>query len=240
VLARQHFPGIDPVGRWLQTGDPSPDAPRLTIVGVVPEVKYDGLEAPPEPTLYVPYAQNRWWRSMYLVVHARGEPMDLVPAIRARVTARDPLVPLQEIRTLEQLASESVATPRFRAILLGSFGAIALLLACAGIYGVLAYDVAQRRRETGIRLAIGADRRRILADTVRRGMRLAAAGIAIGSLAAVGATRLMAGILFEIDPLDPVTFAGAAAILAAVGLAACAIPAWRAARTDPVDAIRSE
>jgi putative ABC transport system permease protein len=240
TLARSHFPGIDPVGRWLQTGDPDPEATRLTIVGVVPDVKYTGLEAEPEPTLYVPYAQNAWWRSMYLTVRSQGDAMDLVPAIRSRVAALDPLVPLQEIRTVEQLASESVATPRFRALLLGSFGAIALLLACAGIYGVLAYDVAQRRRETGIRLAIGADRRQVVAETVARGMRLAAIGIVIGSLAAIAGTRLMTGLLFEIDPLDPGTFVGAAAILAAVGLAACALPAWRAARTNPVDAMRAE
>lgn len=239
-LARQFFPGVDPIGRWLQTGDPDPESPRVTIVGVVPEVRYEGLEAAPQPTLYVPLAQNAWWPSMYLTVRAQGNPVDLVPAIRARVAALDPLIPLEEVRTLDELASESVATPRFRALLLGSFGAIALLLACAGIYGVLAYDVAQRRRETGIRLAIGADTRQVLAGTIGRGMRLAAMGIGLGSLAAIAATRLMTGLLFEIDPLDPATFAGAAATLAVVGLAACALPAWRAARTNPVDAIRAE
>ncbi|MGH7506674.1 MAG: ABC transporter permease [Longimicrobiales bacterium] len=157
VLAREHFAGADPVGRWLQTGDPAPDADRLTIVGVVPEVKYAGLDAPTEPTIYVPYAQNRWWRSMYLIVRTRGEPLELAAPIRAQINALDPLVPIREINTVEQLASESVSTPRFRALLLGSFGGIALLLACAGIYGVLGYDVAQRRRDTGIRIAIGAD-----------------------------------------------------------------------------------
>ena len=148
--------------------------------------------------------------------------------------------PVRAVNTVEQPTRESVSTRRFRALLLAAFGAIALLLACAGVYGVLAYDVAQRRRETGIRIAMGADRRRILSGIIGRGMRLAALGIGIGGVAAAALTRLMAGLLFEVDPLDPITFAAAIAILAGVGLAACAVPAWRASRTDPMGALRAE
>jgi putative ABC transport system permease protein len=240
TLARTYFPGVDPIGRWLTTGDPAPDATRITIVGVVPDVKYAGLDAPAEPTLYVPYAQNRWWRSMYLIVRTQGAPLALAPAVRARVAELDPNVPLREITTVERLATESVAGPRFRAFLLAAFGAVALLLACAGIYGVLAYDVARRRRETGIRIAVGAGRRTIVGEIVRRGMRLAALGILLGCLSAAAVTRLLEGLLFEVDPLDPATFAAAVAILGVVGAAACAIPALRAARTDPMIALRTE
>jgi putative ABC transport system permease protein len=240
TLARMYFPDVNPVGRTLTTGDPVPDAPRLRIVGVVPPVRYAGLDLLPEPTLYVPYAQNRWWRSMYLVARTRGEPLELVPAVRAAVAGLDPLVPLREISTVERLASESVADPRFRALLLGSFGAISLLLACAGIYGVLAYDVARRRRETGIRIAIGAGRGTIVGEIVASGMRLAAIGIGIGAVFAAVATRLMRGLLFEVEPLDPATFVAGVALLVVVGVAACAIPALRAARTDPMVALRAE
>ena len=240
TLARRFFPGRDAVGRWLQTGDPDPDATKLTIVGVVPDVKYAGLDAPPEPTIYVAYKQNRWWRSMYLVVRAAGDPLAQLPAVRAAVSAADPQVPLRDVLTMDQLLVESVAQPRFRAALLSGFGLVALLLASAGIYGVMTYTVNQRRRETGVRLALGAPRGDIVRMMIGHGMRLAAAGVALGVGLALLLTRLITGVLFEVSPVDPATFALAALFLVSVGRVACALPAHRASRTDPMVALRGE
>jgi putative ABC transport system permease protein len=240
TFARRHFAGRDAVGRWLQTGDPDPASDRLTIVGVVPDVKYQGLDAEPVPTIYVPYRQNRWWRSMYLVVRTSGDPAASVPAIRAAVAAVDPDVPLREARTMDELLRASVTEPRFRAVLLGGFGLVALVLAGAGIYGVLSYSVSQRRREVGVQLALGASRGAIVRMIVGDGMRLAAAGVVLGVGLALASTRLLASVLFEVSPADPVTFALMALFLGGVGLAACVIPARRASRTDPMVALRAE
>ena len=141
---------------------------------------------------------------------------------------------------MDDLLFESVAAPRFRAGLLGGFGAIALLLASAGIFGVMSYTVNQRRRETGVRLALGASRGDVMRVVVGEGMRLAAAGVAIGLGLALLLARTLAAVLYEVSPLDPPTFAATAALLAAVGLAACAIPAYRASRTDPMIAMRGD
>jgi ABC-type antimicrobial peptide transport system permease subunit len=141
---------------------------------------------------------------------------------------------------MDELLAESVATPRFRALLLGGFGLIALLLASAGIYGVMSYTVTQRRRETGVRLALGASPGSIVRLVVGDGMRLAVLGVALGILAALAGTRLLGSVLYAVSPLDPTTFASMTLFLAAVGLAACAIPALRASRLDPMLAIREE
>ena len=240
TFARRYFAGRDAVGRWLQTGDPDPESTRLTIVGVVPDVKYQGLDAVAEPTIYVPYRQHRWWRAMYLVVRTAGAPLTTLPAIRTAVREVDPDVPLREVRTMDQLLHESVAEPRFRAALLAGFGVVALLLAAAGIYGVMSYNVSQRRREMGVHLALGAPRGAIVRMVVRDGMRLAVAGVVLGVAVALALTRLLSSVLFGVTPLDPATFVLMAVFLAVVGLAACAIPARRASRTDPMLAMRGE
>jgi putative ABC transport system permease protein len=240
TFARRAFPGQDAIGRWLQTGDPDPDATRLTIVGVVPDVKYVGLDAEPDATIYVPFKQALWWRSMYLIVRSAGDPLDQVDGVRAAVAAIDPEIPLREVKTMERLIGESVAEPRYRAMLLASFGVLALLLASAGIYGVMSYTVNQRRRETGVRLALGATAGDVMRLVIRDGMRLAVVGVAIGIGLALLTTRLLSAILFGVSPVDPVTFVLMAAFLTAIGLIACAIPARRASRTDPMTAIRAE
>jgi predicted permease len=240
TFARRYFAGRDAVGRWLQTGDPDPESTRLTIVGIVPDVKYQGLDAQAQPTIYVPYRQNRWWRTMYLVVRTAGDPLMALPAIRAAVREVDPAVPLRGVRSMDQLLHESVAEPRFRAALLAGFGVVALLLAAAGIYAVMSYNVSQRRREMGVHTALGAPRGAIVRMVVRDGMRLAVAGVAIGVALALALTRLLSSVLFGVTPLDPATFVLMAVFLVAVGLAACAIPARRASRTDPMLAMRGE
>ncbi|HVE79834.1 MAG TPA: ABC transporter permease, partial [Gemmatimonadaceae bacterium] len=240
TMARRFYPVGDAVGRWIQTGDPDPEAPKLTIVGVVPDVKYTGLDAEPAPTIYVPFKQHRWWRTMYVVVRGSGDPLRHLPAVRGAVAAVDPQVPLQEARTMDDLLFASVAEPRFRAGLLGGFGAIALLLASAGIFGVMSYTVNQRRRETGVRLALGASRGDVMRVVVGEGVRLAMAGVVLGLLLALALARTLAAVLYEVSPLDPATFAATATLLVIVGLAACAVPAYRASRTDPMIAMRGE
>jgi putative ABC transport system permease protein len=240
TFAREAFPGRDALGRWIQTGDPDPDAIKVTIVGIVPDVKYTGLDAEPAPTIYVPFKQALWWRSMYLVARTSGDPLAQVNAVRSAVAAIDPQIPLQEVQTMERLLGESVAEPRYRALLLAAFGALALVLASAGIYGVLSYTVNQRRRETGVRLALGATSGDVMGLVIRDGMRLAFIGVAVGIALAFATTRLLRSILFEVSPLDPLTFASMALFLTVVGFLACAIPAHRASRTDPMTAIRAE
>jgi predicted permease len=240
TLVRQAFGDQDPIGRWVKTGDADGGNPKLQIVGVVADVKYEGLDAAPEPAVYQPYAQNLWWRSMYLVVRTTGAPLEYVPSLRRAVTEVDPLVPLNDVRSMDQLLDQSVARPRFRATLLAACGALALVLASAGIYGVMSYTVSQRRREIGVRLALGASRVGIVGMMVRDGMRLAVAGVVFGLALALAGARLLRSVLFEVSPMDPTTYALMALFLTGVGLAACAIPARRASRTDPTVALRAE
>jgi putative ABC transport system permease protein len=240
TLARSAFPGKDAVGRWLQTGDPDPAADKITIVGVVPDVKYSGLDAHPEPTIYVPYKQALWWRSMYMIMRTNGDPLSHVPAVRAALSSLDAEIPLREARTMDRLIGESVAEPRYRAMLLSAFGALALILSSAGIYGVMSYTVSQRRKETGVRLALGATSADVMRLVIRDGMRLAVIGVVCGIVLALLSTRVLASMLFGVSPIDPLTFGAMAIFLTAVGLAACMIPARRASRTDPMTAIRAE
>lgn len=239
TFARQAFPGTDALGRWIQTGDPNPASEKITIIGIVPDVKYSGMEAAPQPTIYVPLKQALWWRSLYMVVRTFGDPLAHVNGVRGAIRDIDPLLALQEVKTMDHLMSESVASPRYLALLLSAFGVLALVLAGAGIYGVLSYLVSQRTRETGIRLALGATTHGVMGLVISDGMRLAFIGVGIGLAIALASTRLLTSILFEVSPLDPLTFTTTALFLLVVGFLACAIPARRASRTDPMIAIRS-
>jgi predicted permease len=238
TLARRHFPDGDAVGRWLQTGEPSPESPRLIVVGVVPDVKYQGLDAPAEPTIYVPFQQALWWRSMYLVVRTAGRPENAAPGVRAAVRELDAEVPIEEVQTLDGLVQESVGSARFRALLLAAFAGLALLLAAAGVYGLVSYEVHRRRREHGVRLALGARRRQLVGLVVGQGLRLSALGVAAGLAGSVLLTGLLERVLFAVSPLDFATFVATALFLPAVGAAACLLPARRAAATDPMMVLR--
>ena len=240
ALARQYFPHQDPVGKRLQTGDYSPRGQWLTIVGVVADVKYSGLREDIQPALYTPFLQNLWWRSMYLAVKAGGDPLSLINSVRNEVWAVDRDLPVTQIKTMDQLMSESVAEPRVYTTLLGIFGAVALLLAAIGIYGVMAYAVTQRTREIGVRLALGAQTGAVLRLVISGGMKLALLGTAIGLLAAFALTRLMSKLLFGVSATDPVTFALIALLLVWVALLACWIPAQRATKVDPMIALRCD
>jgi putative ABC transport system permease protein len=212
----------------------------LTIVGVVADVKYSGLNEPAQPALYTSFQQNLWWRSMFLVVKAGGDPLGLVNAVRNEVWALDRDLPVSQIKTMDQLMSDAVAEPRAYTLLLGALGAIALLLAAVGIYGVMAYAVTQRTHEIGVRMALGAQSGAVLRLVVGAGMKLALLGMAIGLLAAFALTRLMSKLLFDVSATDPVTFAQIALLLMGVAFLSCYLPARRATKVDPIAALRCE
>jgi putative ABC transport system permease protein len=243
AMARRFFPNEDPVGKRLQTGDPSPNAPWETIVGVVGNVKYTGLEADETPTLYVPYTTPDWvsWsRRMYLVVRTAGEPLGLSSALRRQVRELDQDLPVINLSSMEQVIHESVKEPRFRALLIGLFAGVALLLAAIGIYGVISYAVTERTHEIGIRMALGARAGDVLKLVIGQGMKLALSGVAIGLVASFALTRLMKTLLFGVSATDPLTFAVIAVLLTGVALLACWIPARRATKVDPILALKCE
>jgi putative ABC transport system permease protein len=243
TMARRFFPNEDPVGKRLQTGDPNPNKPWETIVGVVGNVKYSGLAAEDTPTLYAPYTTPDWvsWsRSMYLVVRTEGEPLGLSSALRQQVRALDSDLPVVNLKTMEQVIHESVVGRRFGASLLGLFATIALLLAAIGIYGVISYTVTERTHEIGIRMALGAQTGGVLKLVIGQGMKLALGGVAIGLAASLALTRLMKTLLFRVSATDPLTFAVIAVLLTGVALLACYLPARRAAKVDPMIALRGE
>jgi putative ABC transport system permease protein len=240
AMARQVFPGEDPVGRKIQTGDYSPGDSWTTIVGVVGDVRYSGLDRGPEPTMYTPHAQDPWWPTMYLAVRSPREAQVVLREVRGAIAAIDPDIPLARIGTMHDLLGRSVAEPRFRTLLLGLFAAVALALAVVGIYGLIAYDVGRRTREIGIRMALGARRADVLALVLRQGMALAGIGIGLGLLGAFALCQALAGILFGVSPADPPSFAAATLAMCAVALAGCWLPARQAARVDPMVAMRTE
>lgn len=242
-LARREFGDQDPVGRQLslQAIAPNPRAPfYVPVVGVVSDVKHSKLDRPAEPEVYVPYVHVPIGSGIALVVRTPGDPVAIVPTIRRVMTDLDPAQPLYDVQTLEDALADSVAPRRFNAFLLNAFALTALVLALIGIYGVTAYWVAQRTREIGLRMALGAQRRDVVGTVVRQGMQLALTGIIVGLAAAAGLSRLMVSLLYDVEPVDPQTFGFVAALLAATALVACAAPAARAARVDPIDALRHE
>jgi putative ABC transport system permease protein len=243
MMARKYFPNQDPIGKRLKTGDADPKSPWETVVGVVGDVKYAGLDAPPSPTLYVPYTQEGWteWsRDMSLVVRTNVDPASIVSAVRQEVGNIDPNVPLAEVRTMNDLISRSIGEQRFRTLLLGTFSALALVLAGIGIYAVISHMASQRTREIGIRMALGAGRQQILKLILRQAGLLALIGIAVGVLGALLLTRVMRSLLFAVSATDAFSFVSMCGLLAFVALLAAYVPAIRATRVDPMLALRNE
>jgi putative ABC transport system permease protein len=240
TLAKRFFPGQDPIGKRMKVGGPErPTAPWMEIVGVVGDVRFSGLDADPMPAYYEPYLQVPW-AGTYLVVRSASNPRNLARAVRQAVASLDPDLAVAEVRTMEELMAGSVARPRFVTLVLTLFGGVAVLLAAVGIYGVLSYRVALRTSEIGIRMALGARPRDVVKAVLRQGMTLVAVGILLGLGGAVSLARVLQGLLFGVSPNDPATLSGAALILAAVALLACWLPARRAARVEPLTALRYE
>ena len=242
TLARQYWPDESALGKRIKLGFPA-NAPWLTIAGIVADVRQMGMDAPVKAEMYIPYRQianYAWFAPRDLVIRTSGEPLALVAAVRQEIYAVDPNEPLSNIATMEELLTEETGSRRIGMILLSLYSGLALLLASLGIYGVLSYVVAQQTPEIGVRMALGAARRDILAMVVKKGMRWTATGVAIGAMAALGLNRLMASLLFGISATDPLTFAAVAGFLAAVALLACYLPARRAANVDPMVALRYE
>ena len=223
----------------LASGD---DETMTEIVGVVDNVLKDGPSRPPQPEIYL--AAGSYGREaaaqVFLLVRTAGDPLPLAPNLRRLVREIEPRAALDEVDRLTHRLSAAVAQPRFAALVLAVFAALALILAAIGLYGVLSYGVSQRRREMGVRAALGATRARLLRLVLREGLVLTVAGLALGLGAALAVTRLMASLLFGVEPLDAVAFSVAPLAMLGVAIFACLEPARRAAEVDPAEALRSE
>jgi putative ABC transport system permease protein len=235
ATARTLWGGDDPIGRIVRR---PADGKDFTVVGVVGDVRSTTLNRE-SPALY--YSSGyRTWPLMDVVVRPAGDAATVMAAIRQKVKDLDPELPLSNVRPASEWVSTSAAQPRLNAALLGVFAVVALLVSAIGTYGVLAYSVSQRTKELGLRLALGADRGRVLRLVVREGMTVGIAGIALGILAAAGVTRVLSALVFGVSVWDPPTYLAVSALLALVALASCAVPAFRASRVDPMEALRLE
>jgi putative ABC transport system permease protein len=243
TFAKTYFPDRSPIGQHIQLGaTPESDVPWMEIVGIVADVK-QSLASESSTEMYVPYRQADKVlpvSAMSIVVRTSGDPLTQANSIRALVHGLDPDQPITGIRTMEENVSRSIAEPRFRTLLLTVFAGIALLLAAVGIFGVMAYSVSQRRRELGVRMALGSSRRQVLFLILADGMRLTLTGTAIGLTATFFLTRYVSSMLFNVPPYDPLTLAGVVALLVSISLCACYIPARSATLVDPVVALRGE
>ena len=241
--ARRFWPDEDPIGKrvWFGGGSNFDSAERSAeIVGIVADVVYQPLDREPNfSSFYTPYQQFTYASRMVFLKTA-GEPLSVVPDVRRAIESVEPELALRDVQPLAALVSGSWARHRFDAILFGGFGIAALLLAASGIFAVLAYAVAVRTREFGIRIALGADSASVLRQVLREGMVFPVIGLLVGIAASIALTRVLRSSLYEISPVDPAVFFGMAAVLLAVAAAACLGPAWRATRADPIEALRSE
>jgi putative ABC transport system permease protein len=237
TLARKFFPNTSPIGkRFKQGGTDRTLNPWMEVVGVVGDVKYEGLDTTTAPAFYLPFQQVPI-RQMYLLLNTSLPSSNAAASIRDKVRTIDPEIPVAKISTIEQLVDESVAQPKFRTFLLLMFSMVALLLAAIGIYGVVSYSVSQRTHEIGIRMALGAQPGDVRSLVLRRGLILTSIGIAIGLCGAFAATHLISRLLFGVGALDLATFAGVSALFAAVAMAACYFPARRATKVNPLVAL---
>jgi len=242
TFARQYFSNEDPIGKRIHPGVSSIEGDESTmreIVGVVGDVRNRGLSTDPRPAFYVPQTQIPF-SQMVVVVKTDNEPRSVISGATKDVASMDADLPLFGVKTMEEYMSASVAAPRFNTTLLSIFAGVALVLTIVGLYGVMSYSVAQRTNEIGIRLALGAQGRDVLMMIVKQGSKLILIGLAIGLLSAFALTRLVESLLFGVKAKDPLTFAVVAMLLAIVALLACYVPAWRATKVDPMEALRCE
>ena len=242
TLARLHFPNEDVIGKRIRPGISTfedEDTPMREIVGVVGDVKNRGLSTAPQAAYYLPQTQVPF-SQMIMVVKTIGDPHGMVKPATNEVAAMDADLPVFGVKTMEEYISQSVSTPRFNTTLLSIFAAVALVLTVVGLYGVMSYAVAQRTNEIGIRLALGAQTRDVLSLIIKQGLQLVLLGLGIGLLGAFALMKIISGLLFGVTTKDPMTFAAVTVVLALIALVACYVPARRATRVDPLEALRYE
>jgi putative ABC transport system permease protein len=239
TLVRRHLAGENPIGKQLLVNIGPDEGMRVEVVGVVGDIKFASLDAEMRPTVYMPHTQLAIGL-MTLVVRSEGDPLSHVGAITNVVRQIDPELPLADVRTMQDVVDATVARPRAVAVLLTAFAALALALAAVGVYGVMAYSVARRTQEIGVRMALGATPRSVFRLVLGHALRLVGAGVVIGLAAAAALTRLLETMLFETDPVDVWTFGLTAIVLIAVAVLASYIPARRGTRIAPVEALRAE
>jgi putative ABC transport system permease protein len=241
-LAKRYWPNQDPIRKRLKWGPPESTNPWLTIVGVVGDVKQGALDTPTVQHTYESYAQHTLptISSLNVAVRVAGDPSSLAAALRAAVWGLDRQLAVAQIRTMDEVINESTTPRRFNLYLLAAFSALAVVLAAIGIYGVISYSVARRTHEIGIRVALGARHGDLLRQVVWQGLLLTGLGVVAGVLGALALTRLMASLLYEVRPTDPVTLAAVSLALTTVALLASYVPARRATKVDPIVALRYE
>ena len=235
TFAKRYFDGMHPIGQIVNALGKD-----RRIVGVCADAKYQDLKADVPPTIYFPYRQDEDCGGGYLVVRTSMSPLSLVPAARRAIAAIDPNVPLAEITTQKQILNEKLGRERLFATLCTALALLAVLLACIGIYGLMAYHVARRTGEIGIRMALGATRWKIAGPILREALLLGGVGVAIGVPVALALSRLIQGLLYDVEPNDPLSFCFAVLALLLVALVAAFIPARRAAKVHPMTALRTE
>jgi predicted permease len=237
-LAARFFPGEDPIGRRIQVAQELDAAPWLTIVGVVGDARNRGLDRSASPEVWRSYRQHPWANQLHLVVRTRGEAASFVPAVRERLRALDPDLSAYEVQSLEERFDAVLFTRRFASYALAVLASMALALAGMGLYGVIAFSVGERRRELGLRIALGADSTRLVRLVLWEALTLVGLGVIVGLAAAFAITRFLAGMLFQVAPHDPASMAATVAVILVVALCAALMPARRAARVDPVESLR--
>jgi predicted permease len=234
TMAKQFYPNEEAIGRHVHIFN---RPPAREIVGIAKTIKYNSVGEPPTSHMYVPIEQS-YSAQVTVQVRAAGEPDAVLGTVRRELQQLEPTMPLLNVSTYRSILDTSLWAPRMGASLLTIFGVLALLLAAVGLYGVMSYSVAQRTREIGLRMALGAEGRQVQRMVVRQGLLMAAAGVALGLAGAFGLAGVVARLLFGIEGADPITFTATAAVLLVVASVATAFPAWKASRVDPIEALR--
>jgi putative ABC transport system permease protein len=240
AFVNRYLAGADPLTQRLSIGSPDRAGPWATIVGVVADYRNNGVTQPVRPEIYMPVRQQMVWNQLFVLVRADSAPSALLPSVRQTVSALDPEQPVYEIQTLDEAVATASFPQRISAVLLGIFAGVALVLAAIGIYGVMSYAVSARTQEMGVRLALGAQRRDVIWLVLRQVLRLSIVAVSIGIIVLIAVGGALEGLLFGVAAADPVTIVAVAALLGAVALVAAWVPASRASRVDPIEALRCE